>query len=690
MSQQRMVEPTLEELKSHLLSLPDLQRRCAQSLLGLAIGDSVGLPFELFTHKFNRQLADEVAAKDGPKELQRLVLELIVERLGRRGPGNAFGRTYSDDTAIADCKMAAIAQFHELKLRPGFSDTEPSELMLKCLLSQLLAWEWGAHHGYLFQGYGGFTKGLLRPAAGNQRTKSMDIREGIQGCQTWPDDGYVKFAVSYCAGALDGVVESWGNGTVMSYAPAVLVNQLLAAAGQPVLGEDVLSSLRQMHLHPHAVQGAALLDGVLAAAVTGRITSTSELRALVRRLPMWTELMADTSLAAHPAYPLRAFDEWLDRGECSQETARTFLLRLTSLEDPPLAPAAEGAYAVEGRGQGLMGQLLRTASNWDDDHGEATGRLALHNGELIRFSQRGLNSVLIAIWCVSHARSCWEWLARLIYVGGDSDTVGAVAGQIAGPLLPASDLCRAFRRFVAVADCPEQRRPCVEVTAAAARRYFSRSLTFCQLRWQELSVSMRLTDPAYVGLTQSCDRVGTRAVGRGEQVRALWLDSAFGTSGGSDGNHRGQRAACERYRAADHLLKAGPRTGIELKACKRTARAIDMLQMSRVAPVDVQPFDIVIVEQNFNNDPSIGIQVLQEVEGLWQDDDLAMPKLVLLTAWRDQSLVDMARDRRKFVLRRQIVLQRHDDVDAIVTGIAQAPCLAAQVPRELFDLSSGQ
>mmetsp|Transcript_75571 Transcript_75571/g.198977 ORF Transcript_75571/g.198977 Transcript_75571/m.198977 type:complete len:116 (+) Transcript_75571:3-350(+) len=115
-----------------------------------------------------------------------------------------------------------------------------------------------------------------------------------------------------------------------------------------------------------------------------------------------------------------------------------------------------------------------------------------------------------------------------------------------------------------------------------------------------------------------------------------------------------------------------------------------MLQMSRVAPLDVQPFDIVIVEQNFNNDPSIGIQVLQEVEGLWQDDDLAMPKLVLLTAWLDQSLVDMARDRRKFVLRRQIVLQRHDDVDAIVTGIAQAPCLAAQVPRELLDLSSGQ
>ena len=36
--------------------------------------------------------------------------------------------------------------------------------------------------------------------------------------------------------------------------------------------------------------------------------------------------------------------------------------------------------------------------------------------------------VIIGIWCATAAQSCVEWLQRMLYVGGDTDTVGAVAG----------------------------------------------------------------------------------------------------------------------------------------------------------------------------------------------------------------------------------------------------------------------
>jgi len=61
-------------------------------LLGLCLGDVIGLPFELSSHRKNRDLADK-AAEDCEAKLRYLLLDLITERLGRAGPTNAYART---------------------------------------------------------------------------------------------------------------------------------------------------------------------------------------------------------------------------------------------------------------------------------------------------------------------------------------------------------------------------------------------------------------------------------------------------------------------------------------------------------------------------------------------------------------------------------------------------------------------
>ncbi|CAE8732915.1 unnamed protein product [Polarella glacialis] len=139
---------------------------------------------------------------------RRLVLELIVERLGRRGPGNAFARCFSDDTVVTDLKMTALAQWRSLLQRPGFAEQEPRKLLWRCFLSQLQSWARGPAGGALFQGYGGFTKGLLRPDAGRGgccgQWPSVDIQEKLPGCDTWPEEWFVQHADLYCSGTLPG------------------------------------------------------------------------------------------------------------------------------------------------------------------------------------------------------------------------------------------------------------------------------------------------------------------------------------------------------------------------------------------------------------------------------------------------------------------------------------------------------
>merc|ERR1712190_259728 len=83
-------------------------------------------------------------------------------------------------------------------------------------------------------------------------------------------------------------------------------------------------------------------------------------------------------------------------------------------------------------GFGNFAEMLRIASNFKG--------LTVHgSSEPVLFSQRGLNTVIIAFWCASRSSCLLEVIERLIYIGGDADTIGAVAGQLAGPVLAPTD-----------------------------------------------------------------------------------------------------------------------------------------------------------------------------------------------------------------------------------------------------------
>lgn len=97
---------------------------------------------------------------------------------------------------------------------------------------------------------------------------------------------------------------------------------------------------------------------------------------------------------------------------------------------------------------------------------------------------------------------------RRFYVGGDSDTVGAVAGQIACPLLDTGDVIENYKKFVAVDDSflSILHRTC----SAAARRYLHRAILFASGNWVEMLNVPRLVDPYYEGITE---QFGVRLLG---------------------------------------------------------------------------------------------------------------------------------------------------------------------------------
>merc|ERR1719329_840783 len=99
------------EVEQRLKSMPADQRRSVQSLLGLAVGDAAGLPFEF--DPYNRGEADELwwtcaEPSDAIVLLDGLIFRKIFHRT-ERASFTPFCRSYSDDTACADIKMQAVA-----------------------------------------------------------------------------------------------------------------------------------------------------------------------------------------------------------------------------------------------------------------------------------------------------------------------------------------------------------------------------------------------------------------------------------------------------------------------------------------------------------------------------------------------------------------------------------------------------
>jgi len=103
-------------------------------------------------------------------------------------------------------------------------------------------------------------------------------------------------------------------------------------------------------------------------------------------------------------------------------------------------------------------------------------------GTPLRFSQRGLNTVVIALYCVLHGDSLWDTMFRLITIGGDVDTVGAVAMTIAGALygLPATEAV--FTTTVALAKVEVMTHPhtacALHNARSLAERYRRRATLF--------------------------------------------------------------------------------------------------------------------------------------------------------------------------------------------------------------------
>eukprot|EP00434_Breviolum_minutum_P012101 symbB.v1.2.010669.t2/scaffold700.1/size171416/10 len=253
------------------------------------------------------------------------------------------------------------------------------------------------------------------------------------------------------------------------------------------------------HLEASAVFARDVLVELLSAIHTKKIQKTKDM-SQVLNLKSWQQHSARLVAQDSYVYPIAAFQEFLAHGDCQPGTANAFLHQIITRAG--LTPCEEDLAVTSGR-YGCFGEMLRIASNYDDDPRRHGFRMTVANQPevLVRFSQRGLNSVIIGIWCATAAQTCIDWLQRVLYVGGDTDTVGAVAGQIACPLLDVNEVLTVFQHTVALDGEDSGARSFAPLCTAAARRFVYRSCLFVSQDWPRLLHCPRLVDPAYEGLT---------------------------------------------------------------------------------------------------------------------------------------------------------------------------------------------
>lgn len=494
-------------LKQKLLSLPPLEQRIVLSLMGNAIGDSMGIPFELSYGTKHRKLYRQIE----PLQARGHFAFRTVVKLCQDEKPSPFVRPYSDDTTVCDLKMEAVAQAERiLEKRP---DTSPERALELCLLQQYLKWAHnttipggsadrrGTACGELFQGTGAFTNNFLIP---HFRCKNNEVARVMKHKPLymnhpdfgpfWPTEEFAIFAKAYFAG--EHCFPSWGNGTVMSFCPhPILAGRYLGEPAEKM--SDVRASLAasadvlsRTHQESGAVVAARLLWELLDLVYSGKITRTEQLRQAVPELPS-VQLL--DHLVDHGCYPLQAFVEWLQHGDCRVETAQAFVYNLTGK-----LPEAERFEAAPSH-IGVFGELLRVCADWDFDN-RGSGilrRPAPFDKEPVFFSQRALNSVIIAIFCATGAREPWVAFDRCLYIGGDTDTVGAVVGQLACPLMAPHDVMVAFEAFVGLGT--EPRGGGLSVANQAARRFLRRAISFACGDFDAIRDRYSLTDPGYFG-----------------------------------------------------------------------------------------------------------------------------------------------------------------------------------------------
>jgi len=507
------------ELEKFGPALSSQQRRAAQGLLGLAVGDAAGLPFEFKPGPLEQflgvlcQRTPDGSDEDGRVAAQAecIIRRATLERAASpKSVNSPFARPFSDDTVCTDSKMQAIV-LAELQCQDYQSQSDFDELLFRHIMKQYLTWCHQAD-GHLFQGFGGFTRDLLRPCNDERRQNFL----GKMRIPLYEDDSfeptpqYLEFAKAYFQGKVEGSFPSYGNGAVMSLLPQVILDMSQSHI------KSAYQVLQKTHLEGSAMLGANLLHELLRIAIEHEdLAGHGGYSAVCVRTSAWEQVQS--AFGQHVAYPLAAFRQFLEEGgtDCSFERANFFVMQLFG-ENPTLKIDREpGLY-------GYFGQLLRICSNCPP---------MVLGKEPLRFSQRGLNSVIIGVWCVEHAlkTSCTmrSVLERCVYVGGDTDTVGAVAGQLAGPLLAWEDVCSSYRRFVGLdGSClppnsadffKEAKRPnfCFYIAGAAARRYFYRACLFASLDWRGLEARLPMNNPMYPGV--SLDKTSSSSTSRPER-----------------------------------------------------------------------------------------------------------------------------------------------------------------------------
>ncbi|CAE7039332.1 unnamed protein product [Symbiodinium sp. CCMP2592] len=510
-------EPSFKDLETHCRKLNPQQRSALLGLLGTAIGDAVGLPFELHAHAKNRERFAIQQGESGESAAARFWSDVMPFLSSRLSPaeGTSFCRSYSDDTVCTDLKMHAIAKV----VWTCGAMKVPENRLFEALMQEFLAWAHGSG-GQLFQGYGGFTKDLLKPSRGN-RLGHLKIELFQPDSDYWPTEDFLRFAQElgganvlalapvlsrvgrsagfleqfrleeHCSGSYPGGFPSFGNGAVMSMTPQVLFQ--MAGAG------PAAQVLCCTHSEASAMLAADLLSELLRGIHERKLKSGKDIGRFVLKSAAWKQSVARLNQLQDDGYvyPCAAFREFLESGDCKADTANSFLHTLITKGN---LPPSESELVTHPGPFGYFGEMLRIAANFDDDAVRQGNRLVVEGRPdvLVRFSQRGMNTTIMAIWCAAGAKTCVDWLQRMLYVGGDTDTIGAVAGQIACPLLEPDDVMKSFRQGVALDGLHGQ---AVAVANAAARRFFYRSLLFVRASWSQLLQTPRLVDAKYDGLT---------------------------------------------------------------------------------------------------------------------------------------------------------------------------------------------
>merc|ERR1712232_344351 len=131
----------------------------------------------------------------------------------------------------------------------------------------------------------------------------------------WPTPAFAAFADGYFEGKHG--FPSWGNGAVMSFAPDPILGgrwQSETEKRAPQELCDAAGVLSKSHTEHGAVLGATLLRELLGEIYAGRVKSSEDIRATVLSLPVLSELVKYQY--EHECYPIAAFREWLEKGDC--------------------------------------------------------------------------------------------------------------------------------------------------------------------------------------------------------------------------------------------------------------------------------------------------------------------------------------------------------------------------------------